>query len=373
MIEQVNPGAAYRQHKQAIDAAVGRVLDSGWYILGPEVSAFESEFAAAMGSEFAVAVASGTDALELALRACCIGPGDRVATVAHTAVATVAAIVRSGALPVFVDIDPQTYTMDPAHLQQVIDSQPTGGIKAVVPVHLYGLPADMPAICEVAQCFDLVVIEDCAQAHGAAVADRKVGTLGDFGCFSFYPTKNLAAFGDAGALLCHRESQYDQLRSLRQYGWVRRSISENPRAVNSRLDEIQAAILRVKLPYLEMENQQRQSLAERYTRLLQNSESIRCPQWVAGRQHVFHQYVIRVHERERLMHELQRQGIATAIHYPLPVHRQPAYCAADYTPLDLPVTERVCGQILSLPMYPQLTLAAVETTATALCSLVENQ
>ncbi|HED14116.1 MAG TPA: DegT/DnrJ/EryC1/StrS family aminotransferase [Gammaproteobacteria bacterium] len=354
MIPQCDPKAAYLRYRSEINEAVSRVLDSGWYILGDEVSQFEVEFASTMGSCYAVAVGSGTDAIELSLRACDIGPGDVVLTVANTAVATVAAIVRAGAKPLFIDIDERTYNMDPSALEMAIGRVPGKRVKAVVPVHLYGLPAKIEAISEIAGHHGIVVIEDCAQAHGASIGSGTVGSFGAFGCFSFYPTKNLGAMGDGGAVVCQTASQQKTLLALRQYGWVERYISAHPQGINSRLDELQAAILRVKLPYLEAANRQRRQLADAYTAALQGEDRIACPSIPEGCSHVFHQYVIQLADRERIQQELRQQGVATAVHYPLPVHRQPAFSSPELSPFALPNTERVCSRILSLPMYPEL-------------------
>jgi dTDP-4-amino-4,6-dideoxygalactose transaminase len=258
-----DPKANYLAHKEEIDQAIRRVLDSGWYILGQEVAAFEQEFAQYLGVSQAVGVGSGTDALEIALRACGVGVGDAVITVSHTVVATVAAIELVGAMPVLVDIDPITFTLDPNRLEDTIAQHQGSRIKAIIPVHLYGHPAAMPAIKEIARRHDLYVIEDCAQSHGAAIKGRKTGAWGDLAAFSFYPTKNLGALGDGGAVVTDNAELAQKLRLLREYGWQRRYISEMP-GMNTRLDEIQAAVLRVKLQYLDKENAQRRELAEVY-------------------------------------------------------------------------------------------------------------
>ncbi|HLJ96170.1 MAG TPA: DegT/DnrJ/EryC1/StrS family aminotransferase [Gemmataceae bacterium] len=347
-----DPKANYQAHKEALDAAVRRVLEGGWYILGPEVTAFEQEFAKAMGLAHAVGVGSGTEALHLALRACGIGPGDEVFTVSHTAVATVAAIELAGATPVLVDIDPRTFTLDPNQLEDAVRqaSRP----KAVVPVHLYGHPADMAAILDIARRHDLRVIEDCAQAHGATLQGRKVGTWGDVAAYSFYPTKNLGALGDGGAVATNAADVAERTRLLREYGWRERYVSALP-GMNSRLDEVQAAVLRVKLTHLASENGRRRELARAYERLLSRT-TLRLPQAGNDVEHVYHLYVVRTGDRERLRQFLRENAIGTAIHYPLPVHLQPAY--QDRVVLGgrgLPQTEQVCREILSLPMYPQMT------------------
>lgn len=351
-IPQCNPGAAYQAYKQEIDQTVAATLNSGWYILGSQVTKFEQNFAAFTGAKFAIGVASGTDAIEVALRAINIVPGDKVATVAHTAVATIAAIERAGAIPVFIDIHPGSFTMNPERLQQTLASDESRQIKAVIPVHIYGHPADIDSILDIAQQFDLKVIEDCAQSHGAEVNSRQVGTFGDIGCFSFYPTKNLGALGDGGAVVTNSAEYSNRMLALRQYGWEERYISSFP-GINSRLDELQAAILDVKLKHLSQANLRRQEIAAQYTAALADLPLI-LPIVSSRCSHVFHQYVIRTECREDLMHYLKQHGIATAIHYPVPVHRQPAY-STRYQQQSLPVTEGIAGTILSLPMFPELT------------------
>jgi dTDP-4-amino-4,6-dideoxygalactose transaminase len=327
------------------------VLDSGWYILGAEVAGFEREFADYLGVGHAVGVGSGTDALQLALRACGVGVGDSVLTVSHTAVATVAAIGLCGAEPVFVDIDPATFTMDPERLEEEIRSSPGGRrLKAVVPVHLYGLPADMAAIGEIARRHGLRVVEDCAQSHGASVRGRKTGAIGDIAAFSFYPTKNLGALGDGGMVATGDPDLAERVRRLREYGWEERYVSREA-GLNSRLDEIQAAVLRVKLRHLDEDNASRRRIAGLYDSLLKDAGLI-LPCGRPDAVHVYHQYVIRSRERDALRGHLREMGIGTLVHYPVPVHRQPAYAARDGG--RLPLTERIAGEILSLPMYPEL-------------------
>lgn len=352
--------AAYRRLQAEIDAALGRVAAGGRYILGDEVAAFESEFAAYLGVDHAVGVASGTDAVMLALRACDVGPGDEVITVSHTAVATVAAIELCGATPCLVDIDAATFTMAPAALEAAI----TPRTKAVVVVHLYGNPADMDAILPIARAHGLAVIEDCAQAHGARYCGRMVGALGDVAAFSFYPTKNLAALGDGGAVATNRPEIADRLRQLRQYGWRERYISEIP-GVNSRLDELQAAVLRVRLCRLDEENDARRRLAAAYRQALAGL-SVTTPYARPDDKHVYHLYVIQTERRDALQAHLTRQGIGTAIHYLVPVHRQPAYTRLGYGPGSLPATEAAAREILSLPLYPDLPPDAVATVAGAI-------
>jgi dTDP-4-amino-4,6-dideoxygalactose transaminase len=352
MISQSNPKANYLAHRVSIDVAIAKVLESGWYILGQEVAAFETEFAAAMGASWAVGVATGTDAIEMALRALGVASGDGVLTVSHTAVATVAAIARIGARPLFVDIDPQRFTMDPLSLRAALATPQGRGAKALVVVHLYGQAADMPAILEMARGHGLAVVEDCAQAHGATLHGRLVGTWGDLGCFSFYPTKNLGALGDGGAVVGADSVLEGQVRRLREYGWRTRYISEDF-GLNSRLDELQAAILRVKLPHLATENARRRAIARHYDRGLADS-SIRIPVRFPDCEHVFHQYVIQTGERDELRKALGQSAIGCLVHYPQAVHQQPAFSEQALRPVPLPHTETVVERILSLPMYPEL-------------------
>jgi len=344
---------------EAIRVATSRVLERGWYVLGPEVEQFEAAFAAYHGVGHAVGVASGTDAIELALRAAGIGPGDEVITVAHTAVATVCAIERAGARPVLVDIDPVSYTMDASAAAAAIGPR----TKAIVPVHLYGHPADMPALATLASQHGLLLVEDCAQAHGARIGKSWVGTLGHLGAFSFYPTKNLGACGDGGAVITRDPQLAVRLRRLRTYGQVSR-YRHAERGINSRLDEIQAAILGVKLRRLDEHNAIRRALAARYGRQL---EQVVLPAIRGGAEtyHVYHLYVIRHPERDALQARLRERGVETLVHYPVPVHLQDAYADLGYRRGDLPVTERIAGEILSLPMYVGLSMTEVETVAKA--------
>jgi dTDP-4-amino-4,6-dideoxygalactose transaminase len=325
VIAQSSPLAAYQSHKLGIDTAIRRCLDSGWYVLGEEVKSFEAEFSRAMASQWALGVANGTDAIELSLRALGIGPGDCVVTVSHTAVATAAAIIRIGAKPLFVDIEPRRYTMDPVSLEQVLQSSAGRDAKALVVVHLYGLPADMPAIMRVADAHALPVIEDCAQAHGASACGRPVGSWGRLACYSFYPTKNLAALGDGGAVTGNDAELADKVRFLREYGWRKRYVSDSF-GFNSRLDELQAAILRAKLPTLEESNARRRDIAAMYDNLIAHKALLQPLRYVDTTP-VFHQYVIEVPDRDSLRAMLQAEGISTLVHYPQAVHQQPAYSA----------------------------------------------
>lgn len=357
-IPQTDPRAGYLEQRAAIDAAIARVLGSGQYILGGEVAAFETDFARWLGVAHAVGTGSGTDALELALRACDIAAGDLVFTVSHTAVATVAAIERAGAVPVLVDIEPGGFTMDPAALEAALRDSPPGRPAAVLPVHLYGEPADLAPILALARRHGLRVIEDCAQSHGAAYCGAAAGTFGDIACFSFYPTKNLGALGDAGMTATNDEALAVALREIREYGWRERYISARV-GINTRLDPIQAAILGARLPHLDADNSRRAAIAARYDEGLAGLE-FALPRRRADASHVFHQYVVRSRRRDRLRDHLRAAQIGTGIHYPAPVHLQPAYRGrlAEY-PGGLPATTRAAGEILSLPIYPQLEDVAV--------------
>ena len=347
-IPQADPGLQYRRQKDEIDQAVARVLESGRYVLGSEVETFERDFAAACGAGFAVGVASGTDAIRLALMGVGVGRGDQVIVPAHTAVATIAAVEAVPAVPVLVDIDPESYTIDP----QAVAAAITQRTKAIVPVHLYGHPADMHALREIADRHGVAVIEDCAQAHGAMWRGSPVGSLATVGCFSFYPTKNLGAIGDGGAIVTNDEDVAQRVRMLREYGWRTRHVSEI-RGSNSRLDEIQAAILRVKLGVLEPDAAERRRLAQ----ILQEglSESVRVPTTGDGATHAFHLFVIECDRRDELREALRGRGVGTGLHYPQPIHSQPAYQNRLGRPGQFPVAERACARVLSLPLYPGLT------------------
>jgi dTDP-3-amino-3,4,6-trideoxy-alpha-D-glucose transaminase len=356
----------YLSIREEIDAAVERVLSSGWYILGREVAAFEEEFAAYLHERggdpvTCVGVASGTDALQLALMACGIEPGDEVITVSHTAVATAAAITLAGGTPVFVDIDPVTYTMDPGAMEAAI----TLRTKAVIPVHLYGHPAEMETTLRVANKHGLRVIEDCAQAHGARYRGRAAGTMGDLGCFSFYPTKNLGAMGDGGAVVSRDPELAQRVRLLREYGWTpaARYVSQVA-GMNSRLDELQAAILRVKLRHLDEWTAARRGVADLYAGAF--ADDALKPVESPGCEHVYHLYVVRVANRDAVRERLAAADVGTGIHYPVPIHLQPAYENLPGAPYSLPHTEAAANEILSLPMYPSLDRSQVETVAAAL-------
>ena len=348
MIHSIDLGRQYRDIRSEIDTAVKRVLEGGWYILGKEVEAFEQEFAAYCGVAHAVGVGSGTAALQLALMACEVGPGDEVITVPHTAVATVAAIELTGARPVLADIDPARFTLDPDQFEATI----TPRTRAVVPVHLYGCPADLNPIAEVARRRGLFVVEDCAQAHGALYRGRSVGSWGHVSAFSFYPTKNLGACGDGGMVVTDDADLAERARILRQYGWRERYISSR-KGLNSRLDELQAAILRVKLRHLDAWNEQRRLLARLYGEHLAAS-GIATPREPDEALHVYHLYVVRHSRRDQLRASLHEQDISSLIHYPVPVHLQPAYRDLGYRTGDFPASEAAAAEVLSLPIYPEL-------------------
>ncbi|MBF0611319.1 MAG: DegT/DnrJ/EryC1/StrS family aminotransferase [Magnetococcales bacterium] len=356
-VPQAFPLGRYLAHQRIVLETVKRVLERGWYVLGTETESFEREFAQYLGVAKAIGVGNGTDALELCLRGCGVGPGDKVVTVSHTAVATVAAILRIGAVPWLVDVEPGSLCMDPHALEQVLEQDRCAGsgIRAIVPVHLYGRMADMPAIMELAaQYGDVPVIEDCAQATGASWQGRKAGSWGKAAAFSFYPTKNLAAFGDAGMAVTRCDSIAESIHCMRQYGWRQRYISESF-GVNSRLDEIHAAVLRVMLPHLDEDNQRRSSLADYYHAAILPSKGrdIR-PERQPYPQHVYHQYVVQVEDAGLLQRHLLQFGVSTVPHYPLPVHRMPAFLHAFPGHDQLPVTDTLTGRLLSLPMFPDL-------------------
>ncbi|MGO8917443.1 MAG: DegT/DnrJ/EryC1/StrS family aminotransferase [Stellaceae bacterium] len=364
MIPQTDPKAAYVAQRHEIDAAIARVLDSGRYILGHEVAAFERDFAAYIGVRHGVGVGSGTDALVLALKAIGVAAEDYVVTVSHTAVASVAAIELAGAKPLLVDIEPRTFTMDPAELARVLASPP-GHIAAIVPVHLYGQPADLDAILPLARRHGARVVEDCAQSHGAHLGQSRTGSRGDLAAFSFYPTKNLGALGDGGMVVTGDAALAERLRALREYGWRERYVSDIAGA-NSRLDELQAAVLRVKLGRLDADNARRAALAAAYDRGLAGL-ALGLPVRRGGASHVFHQYVLRSPARDALRDGLARRGIGTNIHYPVPVHLQPAYRGRLATgPSGLGESERAAREVLSLPLYPELGDGALAEVVAAL-------
>ena len=356
----------YESIKAELDEAAARVLASGWYILGPEVRAFEAEFAAFCGVGHAIGVGNGTEALYLALIALGVGAGDEVLSVANAADYEPLTILQASARPVFVDVDERTYTIEPELLEAAI----TPRTKAIMPVHLYGRMADMAAIMAVAERHGLPVIEDCAQAHGAQLplhssgfGGRVAGSIGVCGCFSFYPSKNLGALGDGGMIVTNDAALAAKLRRLRMYGWEKRYYTVDSGGINSRLDEIQAALLRVKLRHLAAWNNARRRIAQRYNQLLADT-GLLLPELPSDESHVFHLYVVQTQQRDRLQASLQQRGVETAIHYPLPAHLQPVYQGLA-EPGSLPVTEKLAGTVLSLPIYPELTDAEVDAVVAA--------
>jgi dTDP-4-amino-4,6-dideoxygalactose transaminase len=339
----------YENLKFIIDQATQEVYDSGWFVLGNQVQNFENQFARYCGANYGVAVGSGTAALHLALVASGVQSGDEVITVANTCVPTLSAISFAGAVPVFVDIDEITYTINPSLIAERI----TAKTKAIIPVHLYGQCADMSPILEIAHEYHLAVIEDCAQAHGSGYKNQMAGTIGNVGCFSFYPSKNLGAFGDGGLVLTNDQDIAEKVNKLRNYGQEKRYY-HSIKGFNSRLDELQAAILTAKLPYLNTWNQRRREIAQRYHQAF-SSVGIVCPFEDSERFHVYHLYVIRVPQRDHFQQLLEEEGIATIIHYPIPVHLQQSYIECQEQSWFLPVTEKLALDIVSLPLYPELT------------------
>lgn len=358
-----NPLEQYRAHRGEIDAAVQRVLAGGRYVLGPETEAFEREFAAYLGLGHAIGVANGTDALHVALRALELGPGDEVITVAHTAVATVSAVDLAGAVPVLVDIDPATFTLDPAAVERAI----TPRTRAIIAVHIYGHPADMDSLLAICRPRGIRVVEDCAQCHGALLGGRMTGTIGDIAAYSFYPTKNLGAIGDGGAVATQDAELARRCRLIREYGWARRYVSEVA-GFNSRLDELQAAILRIKLRSLEADNDRRRAIAAHYRERLDGLPGLTLPTERKDVRHVYHLYATLMDRRDEVMESLKGHGILAGIHYPVPIHLQPAYSGRVSASGNLPVTERVATQELSLPMYPELGLPNADRVCDAVRS-----
>ena len=360
-IPLTDPRASFLAKESHIRDAIDRALTSGWYTLGNETKAFEKEFAAFHGEGFhCVGVGNGTDAIAIALRALGLATGDKILTVSHTAVATVAGIEQAGCVPAFVDVHPETRCLDPDRLP----ARPSSAVKAIVVVHLYGQPAPIPAIQSFAREHGLLVIEDCAQAHAASINGEKVGTFGDAATFSFYPTKNLGAIGDGGAVLTATTAIAEKALALRQYGWddTRESLVVG---VNSRLDEIQAAILRAKLPSLEADNERRREIAQLYRKHLRDT-SYTLPIMPQGETHAMHLFVIETDEQENLLGHLRERGIGATLHYHKPVHLQQAYQGRLPGTNSLPVTERLSKRILTLPLFPEMPNDTVERVAQAL-------
>ena len=356
MVPFLDLKAQYLSIKPEIDAAIQRVLDSSQFVLGSEVAAFEQAFAAYCGEvKHCVGVNSGTSALHLALLAAGVGPGDEVISVSFTFVATIAAIDYTGARAVLVDVDPKTATMDPAQIERAI----TPRTKVILPVHLHGQPADMGPILEIARKHNLVVIEDAAQAHGAEYKGRRCGLLGDLACFSFYPGKNLGAYGEGGAIVTNNDQYAKTMRMMRDWGQETK-YHHDVKGFNYRMEGFQGAILGVKLKHLEQWTEARRAHARRYNELLE-ATGIEGPQEAPDTRHVFHIYAIRIAEREQLQQELQAAGIGTAIHYPIPVHLQKSFAHLGYKAGDFPVSEELANTVLSLPMYPEMTTGQIET------------
>ncbi|EMY76180.1 putative pleiotropic regulatory protein DegT [Leptospira weilii serovar Ranarum str. ICFT] len=364
MILCANPLAQNNSYKDEIQKAISSVLDSNRYILGPEVEALEAEFASYIGTKHSVGVANGTDALEIALRALEIGPGSEVITVSHTAVATVAAIEAVGAKVVLVDVDPNFFTLDPSQLEEVF----TKNTKALIAVHLYGQSIDLDAIQVFCKQKGIYLIEDTSQAHGAKWKGKRLGSIGDIACFSCYPTKNLGAIGDAGLITTNDLHFASKMKMLREYGWKDRYISEFA-GRNSRLDELQAAILRVKLRNLDSDNGKRRIIAKKYDQALQGS-AVRIPAKNPNAEHVYHLYVLQVKSREALIARLKSENIFPGVHYPSPIHLQPAYVGKIKTASSMKVTEELSRTVLSLPMYPELPLEDVEKVISSISTFL---
>lgn len=353
--------AQYASIREEVLTAVNAVLDSQHFILGPQVQGLEKEVPAYLKCGFGVGVASGTDALILALRACGIGPGDEVICPPFTYIATADSVSLLGATPVFVDIEPKTFTMDARKIEERI----TPRTKAIIPVHLYGQAADMDPILEIARRRNLRIIEDNAQAIGSTYKEKYVATIGDIGCLSFFPSKNLGACGDGGMIVTNSENSAKRLRSLRAHGSVKKYYSEE-QGWNSRLDEIQAAILRVKLRHLDSWSEGRRAHAARYDVLLKTIPGVVTPVVADWGTHVFHQYTIRIPRRDHVQKVLAERGIASTVYYPWPIHLQPLYKALGYKQGDFPQTERACEEALSLPIYPELTEPQMNRVADAI-------
>jgi dTDP-4-amino-4,6-dideoxygalactose transaminase len=359
--------AQYRSIKPEIDAAIARVLESCQFVLGPEVAAFEQDFAAYSGTSECIALNSGTSALHLALLAAGVGPGDEVLTVPFTFVASVAAVVYAGAKPVLVDIDPRSFTMDPASIEAVL----TPRTKAIVPVHLYGQPADMDPIMEVARRYNLVVIEDAAQAHGAKYKGRPVGSIGNMACFSFYPGKNLGAYGEGGAVTTSNTESARAVRMLRDWGQDRK-YHHVLRGYNYRMEGFQGAILRVKLRHLDSWTEARRAIVSKFNQLLADS-GMELPTQMPWARHVYHAYTVRTKERGVVQAALEKEGIQTGIHYPVPVHLQPAYADLGYARGAFPHSEKAADEVLSLPLFPEMTDDQIRSVSHALMGVAATR
>jgi len=385
--------AQYKQIETEVIPAVSEAMAAGMFIGGPQVSGFEDEFAAFCDSKYCIGVGSGTDALRFALMAAGIGPGDAVITAPNTFIATTEAISQVGATPIFVDVDPKTYTMDPQKLaelmenykkpnlsHEILDRDERSGFhrdkpnkpnrpRAIIPIHLYGQPADMDPILEIARQYDLVVIEDACQAHGAAYKNRKAGSLSMAGCFSFYPGKNLGAFGEAGAVVTQDEEMAQKIRMIRDHGQAQKYFHDLE-GYNGRLDAIQAAVLRIKLKRLQGWNRSRRNNAALYTERLQDLSGITLPVEAEFAESVYHLYVILADNRDGLQKFLSEKSIATGLHYPLPLHLQKAYAHLGHKKGDFPVAEHTAERLLSLPMYPELTAEQIHYVCSSIKEFV---
>ncbi len=360
MIPFLDLKTQYREIRTEILEAVTATLDSGTFVLGPEVAAFEETFADFAGARHAIGVNSGTAALQLALVAAGVGPGDEVVTVPLTFVATIAAIHYVGARPVLVDVDPASYTLDPQALEQALGPR----TKAVIPVHLYGQPADLDPLLTLARVKGLIVLEDAAQAHGAEYCGRRCGGIGDLAAFSFYPGKNLGAYGEGGAITTNDDDLAKRLRMLRDWGQERKYV-HTMIGYNARLESVQASILRVKMRYIDRWTASRRSIAERYGAAFDSLRHVVPPAVHPDRKHVFHIYAVRVADRVRFIEFLASEGIGTAIHYPFAVHLLEGYRSLGYRAGDFPVAERLADEVVSLPMYPEMTDAMVDDVIAA--------
>ena len=364
----------YERIEGEVLSATKRVYEKGRYILGEEVTAFEKEFARYCGARYGIGVGSGTDALYLSLKAAGVGEGDEVITTANSFIASALAVSFTGAKPLFVDIDHQAYTMDPNGLELMLKRRMAQEgwkrVKAILPVHLYGHPAEMSSIMEVADRYGLVVIEDACQAHGAKYGNKKVGSFGTFGCFSFYPTKNLGAYGDGGMVVTNHQRLYEKLRLLRCYG-EKRKYHHTLKGENSRLDELQAAILRVKLKYLDQWNEERRKKAALYSEKL-SALGVVCPFEKKAARHVYHLYVVRTRKRDSLQAFLKKRGIETMIHYPIPIHRQWAYRELDYRRGEISLTEQYARRILSLPFFPEIKESEIDEVASGIRDFMDG-
>ena len=366
MIPFVDLKAQYTSIRDEVNAAIQHVLDTCQFTLGTEVATFEQEFAAYSNGQYGIGVNTGTSALHLSLLAADIGPGDEVITVPFTFVATVSAIHYAGAKTVFVDIDPKTFTMDVIAIEAAV----TERTKAIIPVHLYGQPADMDPILAIAKKHNLVVIEDACQAHGAEYKGKRVGSLGDMGCFSFYPGKNLGAYGEGGMVVTNNSEYNRTIRMLRDWG-AEKKYHHVLKGYNYRLEGIQGAVLRVKLKYLENWTEARRTAAGHYNQLLADS-GVPTPAEMDYARHVYHVYAIRTQQRSQWQDELNAKGIQSGIHYPIPVHLLPAFADLGYVAGDFPHAERAANEVLSLPMFPELTRAQCEEVSAAIIALAKS-